>query len=177
MFVFQRTNTTTNTTVSPTPLPTLTPSPSAPIPDRVSVTSKDGRIQFTSPKTWYLSEQKIPAGGKGQFGPMTDSWLITSFVNTAKIDMEIMEGGRNLSIDQLVDCSGKTVVCEKIGIDSEQFIKRTERQSDGMIVITVATFYDDKILRASGLIQVGPDQQENIKTVEAIFNSFKFIKK
>lgn len=171
------------TTISPSQ--TVSPSPSS-IQNGVTVTSKDGRVQFMYPKTWKLQETTNPKGGNGQFGKIVQSWVLTSFAsgsagqggipqNSAKIDFEIMTGGQNLPIDDLVDCSGKTVSCDKIGIDNERFIKRIEMQSDGMTVITVATFYDDKILRASGLIQTGPDQEENVKTVNAIFNSIHFV--
>lgn len=189
MFLLQGKQKLAQTAPSPTtassPSPTTASSQSS-IPNSTTVTSKDGRGQFMYPKTWKLQETTNPKGGNGQFGKIVQSWVLTSFAsgsagqggipqNAAKIDMEIMQGGKNMPIDELVDCSGKKVSCEKIGIDNEQFIKATSVLNTGMIVITVATFYDDKVLRASGLIETGKDQEENRKTVEAIFNSIHFV--
>lgn len=152
----------------------------------ISVTSKDGRVTFQYPSNWFLQDTTNPAGGSGQFGPIFQSWTLSSFsptevvgsdgipTNSAKIDIEIQEGGGNLSIDQLVDCNGKTITCEKIGIDSEQFIKATGVLNIGAKTISVATFYDDKILKMSAIVSPGPDQDQVVNTVNQIFNSITF---
>lgn len=150
-----------------------------------SMTTKDGRVKFSYPEKWYLKETTVPDGGSGQFGPIFQSFVLQSFQaadagqggipeDAAKIDIEIQTGGQNLPVEDLVDCRMKTVSCEKIGIDNEQFIRSEQVLNTGMTLITLATFYDDKILRMSALINAGPGSEENKTLVSEIFNSITF---
>jgi hypothetical protein len=124
-------------------------------------------------------------GGRGEFGIILQSWVLQSFPldgggqggipdNSAKIDIEIQTGGENRSIDDLLDCGMKTTSCEKVGIDNEQFIKSESTLNTGMKTVSVATFFDDKILRANALIAPGADEAALTGTANAILQSFKF---
>lgn len=151
-------------------------------PTTKTVTSSDGRVSFTYPSDWYIEES---TGGTGQFGTIMQQWIISSYEpragevevpeNSAQVIVEIQDGGSNLSIDQLVDC-GMKLTCEKIGIDNEQFIKATGALNTGTQDAIVASFYDDKVLKMSGLVTNGPNQQQLLETVNNIENSIRFSK-
>jgi hypothetical protein len=142
------------------------------------------RVSFQYPGDWELRETTIK-GGRGEFGTILQSWVLQSFPmepegqggipnNSAKIDIEIQNGGGNHPLDDLLDCDMKTTSCEKIGIDNEQFIKTESTLNTGMKTVSVATFFDDKILRANALIAPGTDEAALTSTVNAILQSFKF---
>lgn len=144
-----------------------------------TVTSSDGRVSFQVPTNWTVEETQ---GGQGQFGQIIQQWEVTSFVPTADgttppnsgmVTVQIESGGSNLSIDQLVDC-GMKLTCEKVGIDSEQFIKATGTLNTGSQMQTVATFYDSNIFKMEGVATSGADQQQNMAIINQIENSIKF---
>lgn len=142
-----------------------------------SVRSRDGRVNFTYPTKWILTDTTSTTSG--EFGPIIQSWTITNVSgdpteNVAKIIIETQKGGSNLAIDQLVDCSMKTITCDKVGIDNEQFIRAESVLNTGMRTTTVATFYDDSILRATGTVTPGSDQAALATSVNEVLNSFTF---
>jgi hypothetical protein len=152
--------------------------------DTKTASSMGQRVTFQYPNDWTLKETTIK-GGRGQFGIILQSWVLQSFPlndagqggipeNSAKIDIEIQTGGENLPIESLVDCGMKTTSCEKISIDNEQFIRSEQTLNTGMKAISVATFFDNKILRANALIASGAEQQEKTEIVNAIFQSINF---
>jgi hypothetical protein len=151
---------------------------------QTSFTSSDKRVQLTYPSDWH-STDTTPKKGSGQFGPYMQSWIIQSFPmqqagqggipeNSVKIDFEIMQGGGNLPLESLIDCQMKTESCERVGINSELFIKGVTTLNNGMKVIQIATFYDNNVFRATAYIQSGSKQSTNTVTAETILNSISF---
>lgn len=171
--------------ISPTISSEKTVTTGTTLPDAVTVKSNDNRVSFKYPESWHIMDV-TPASGKGEFGPIMQSWVVQSYPitavgaagtfpeNSARINIEIQSGGGNLPIEDLVDCSGKTVTCEKVGINGEQFIRSEAVLNTGMSSITVATFYDSKVMRASALVPTGSEQSLYITTVNTILNSFTF---
>jgi hypothetical protein len=149
-------------------------------PSNKTITSSDGRVSFQYPSNWNVVES---TGGKGEFGTIIQKWILTSYqpaaeqggipANSGQVVVEIQNGGSNLSIDQLIDCNMK-LTCEKVGIDNEQFLKATGTLNSGSEEEIVATFYDNKILKMSGLATAGSNQQQLLQTINTIMNSIKF---
>lgn len=149
-------------------------------PSNKTITNSDGRVLFQYPSNWYIVES---TGGKGEFGTVMQKWILTSYqpaaeqggipANSGQVVVEIQNGGSNLSIDQLIDCNMK-LTCEKVGIDNEQFLKATGTLNSGSEEEIVATFYDNKILKMSGLATAGSNQQQLLQTINTIMNSIKF---
>lgn len=149
-------------------------------PSNKTITSSDGRVSFQYPSNWSIEES---SGGKGEFGTIMQKWILTSYqpaaeqggipANSGQVVVEIQNGGSNLSIDQLIDCNMK-LTCEKVGIDNEQFLKATGTLNSGSEEEIVATFYDNKILKMSGLATAGSNQQQLLQTINTIMNSIKF---
>lgn len=161
--------------------------PTAPVENTTAptqeFTSSDGRIAVSFPTSWYVVDT-TPVGGFGQFGPIIQTWTIASFPmtetgstipeNGVKIDFTIEQGGSNLPLESLVSCDGKTITCERIGIDSELFIRSTATLNTGVQTIIVATFYDQNILRAEVSIQPGANQAAGADEAETILRSIRF---
>lgn len=145
-----------------------------------TITSTDGRVSFQVPTNWIVEETQ---GGQGEFGPIIQEWILTNYTpaagetamppNSAMVTVQIESGGSNLSIDQLVDCQMK-MTCQKVGIDSEQFIQAKGTLNVGTEIQTVATFYDNNILRLEGVATSGSGQQRNMEIINQIENSVKF---
>jgi hypothetical protein len=163
---------TSNSTPSPTPVAVITDQ---------KFTSEDGRVTVTFPSTWHIAEA-TPQGTYGQFGLVIQTFTITNYSpgNTAlqkngvRIDFTIEQGGGNLPLESLLDCGGKTLTCERVGIDNEQFIQSTATLNTGMQTIGLGTFYDQNILVANALIAAGNKQATNKKEAEKILRSIKF---
>ena len=146
-------------------------------------TSSDGRISLRFPASWYVVDT-TPAGGAGQFGPIVQTWTIANFPategasgngeNTVTIDFTIEEGGGNLPLESLVSCDGKTITCERIGIDNELFAQSKAVLNTGTQLTTIATFYDQKILKATASIQAGDRQAANAIEAEKVLQSIRF---
>jgi hypothetical protein len=170
--------------ISPTAEPTsMAVTPSAILSDALTAASQGQRVTFRYPRSWNLRETTVQ-GGRGTFGIILQSWILQSFLtreagqdgipdNTAKIDIEIETAGGDLPLERLVDCGMKTT-CEKVGIDNEQFIMSEGTLNSGMKSLSVATFFDNKILRMHALIAPGVEQAKLTEIVNAIFQSIKF---
>ncbi len=153
--------------------------------NRITERSYDNRVAFSYPESWY-SMDVTPGSGRGEFGRIMQTLVLQSYPvasvsaggafpeNAARITIEIQEGGRNLAIEELVECAGKTVTCEKVGIDNQQFIRSEGVLNTGLTTIVVATFYDDNVLRASALVSPGQEQEMYLRIVNDILNSFQF---
>lgn len=166
--------------ISPTREANLTPGGTSMPQNMTEVKSSDDRVTFMYPNSWQLTDS---TGTKpaGKFGKILESWSITGDTdgasatqNAAVVTVEIEAGGSNLAIDDLVDCGMKTVSCDKIGIDNEQFIKSDAMLNSGVRLITVATFYDSNILRATAQVFPGSDQEKLTQEAESILMSFHF---
>lgn len=149
--------------------------------DMVTVRSSDNRVSFQYPGSWTLSDTPSQTA-KGKFGTIIQGWTLQNTAtaqanlseNTAKVTITIQNGGSNLSIDALVDCSMKTITCDKIGIDNEQFITSDTTLNTGTVMTSVGTFYDDKVLLGEAMVAPGQDQEALKAQVMEILHSFKF---
>lgn len=147
-------------------------------------TNADGRVEVTFPSSWY-ERDTTQKGTFGTFGPIIQAWTISNFLpqnttpngiptNGVFIDFTIEQGGSNLSLNSLLNCSIKTTVCTTVGIDNEQFAKSITTLNTGVTTISVATLYDQNILLATATIGTESDQTATINDAEKIFNSIKF---
>lgn len=160
------------------------PETSDPADDMVTVRSNDNRVSFQYPGSWSMTETS-GKNQRGKFGPILQSWTLqnTDIISTesgvlapdmARIIVTLQSGGSNLPIDALLDCTLKTMTCDKIGIDNEQFITSDTVLNTGMRIVSVATFYDENVLIGEGIIAPGQDQAMLTDEVVSILHSFKF---
>jgi hypothetical protein len=161
-----------------------TPAPATNANTLQEFTSSDGRVTVSFPSSWYVRDT-TEKGSSGQFGPYTQTWTVSNYVlpdtggntipeNGIKIDFAIQRGGENLPLEALLDCGNKTLTCERVGINNEQFLKSTATLNTGMRTIGAATFYDQNILQVHSMIQTGNEQNTNEAVTQKVVDSVKF---
>lgn len=145
--------------------------------DAIVFESSDGSIQLQYPDKWELYDTTALNAQEVQ-----ESWTIQSFPiedeqqgdipeDTALIDFKILSLTDGNIVEQLTECTEKTVTCENIRIGNTMYKKATTILNTGAIHVTLAAQEGERIISAKASIAPGEQQYALHNTVLQIFST------
>jgi hypothetical protein len=163
-------------------------------PNRQPFESKDKDLRFLYPNNWTLVDN-TPNNENGTFGKILQSFLLTSYEpskvvsgglpeNAVRVEGVVSLGGkdketlmlRNKSLDQIIDCGGKTISCENSEINGTLFRRATHGLNNGNMLIQIASKNQDKVYMFTIVVSSGSEQQKQLAQAEQIIKSMVIIK-
>lgn len=154
--------------------------------DRLTFESNDKDLKMVYPDNWKLIDN-TPENEENMFGKVLQSFVITNFEpsnivsgglpeNAVRIEGVISMGGSSRSLDQIIDCTGKTINCENVEINGNLFKRATHKLNTGNTLIQLASKNQDKIYQFSAVLSTGNNYQENLIMSEKVLKSISIIK-
>jgi hypothetical protein len=163
-------------------------------PTRQTFESKDKDLRFFYPNNWTLVDN-TPNDENGTYGKIIQSFLLTSYEpskvvsgglpeNAVRVEGVVSLGGkdketlmlRNKSLDQIIDCGGKTISCDNSEINGTLFKRATHGLNNGNILIQLASKNQDKIYMFTVVVSSGSEQQKQLAQAEQLIKSIVIIK-
>lgn len=139
--------------------------------------SSDGSLQHQYPGNWELYDttdlnaQEVQESWAVQSFPVQDSQQGDVPENSAVVDFEILSTIDGLTVEQLTNCTQKTVTCENVRIGNTVYKKATTILNTGVIHVAIAAKEDQRIISAKASITPGEQQYSLHNTVLQIFNT------
>lgn len=165
----------------PNTKPTPTPNPD---PTQKVYKSNGSDFQLTYPNEWQIVDN-TPTSQKNSYGEVIQSIVLSNYSQNEAVSgglpsdairLELVKTKitTDISIDQLIDCGGKTISCLNTEINGTLFKKATQVLNTGNTLIQLATKKDTYIYQITGVVSFSQNAEKNLQQLEKVINSLSF---
>jgi hypothetical protein len=145
--------------------------------------SNDETFQLRYPEDWFLT-QLPPNSSSFDFGPMVESWRLTSFnpklivVGTlpdggVRMDFQVFQNVDNLNWRELF-CGEKK--CQEITNNGIKYQSRVEELPSGEQVVKLMTQRGNRLYQITNYTIQGKEAKKALEDVQAVFETFVFLR-